>query len=104
MAVKWTVEIEIADVWIADGFRLDAVELADALDSELLGGFAQEGEIICRVVKEPTQAAINQAINRHDAEPGYLSVNAPGVNYEKKIICDAHGDDECPACTGAGLF
>ena len=68
MAVKWTVEIEIADVWIADGFRLDAVELADALDSELLGGFAQEGEIICRVVKEPTQAAINQAINRHDAD------------------------------------
>ena len=38
MAVKWTVEIEIADVWIADGFRLDAVELADALDSELLVG------------------------------------------------------------------
>ena len=70
MAVKWTVEIEIADVWIADGLRLDAVELADALDSALLGGFAQEGEIICRVVKEPTQAAINQAINRHDAEAG----------------------------------
>jgi hypothetical protein len=70
MAVKWTVEIEIADVWIADGLRLDAVELADALDSELLGGFAQEGEIICRVVKEPTQEAINQAINRHDAEAG----------------------------------
>ena len=37
-------------------------------------------------------------------ESGYLIVNAPGVNYEKKIICDAHGDNECPACTGAGLF
>ena len=37
-------------------------------------------------------------------ESGYLSVYAPRVSYERQVTCTAHGDDECPACTGAGQF
>lgn len=37
-------------------------------------------------------------------ESGVLSVSGPNTNYQKQITCTAHGDNECPACTGAGLI
>lgn len=37
-------------------------------------------------------------------ESGVLRVSGPNSSYEKQIACKLHGDDECPACTGAGLI
>ena len=40
----------------------------------------------------------------YSAESGILTVRGPGTAYERQITCNAHGDNECPACTGAGLI
>ena len=39
----------------------------------------------------------------YSVESGYLTVRGPGGAYERKILCDTHGDNECPSCTGAGF-
>lgn len=56
MKFKWTVSIEVDEVWVADGFNLTADRLHDMVQSDL--GFATEGEIVCTIVKAPKPEAI----------------------------------------------
>jgi hypothetical protein len=67
---KWIVEIEIADIWIADGFNLDPDALAEAIDGEMIGGFAFDGEVKCKIVKRPTLKEVAEASDRHVAIAG----------------------------------
>lgn len=48
---KWTVEIEVSDTWVEDGFELTA-ERAHAMVSRDLS-FAYSEEIVCRVIAKP---------------------------------------------------
>jgi len=61
---KFTVEIEIADVWIEDGLTfIDPDALRDALNNLLFAGYAEDEEIGIKV-KNPSEAAIKRAISR----------------------------------------
>lgn len=56
---KWTVEISISEIWVADGFDLTEERLRDMVASHL--GYACHNEIAVRVVKAPEPAAIAKA-------------------------------------------
>lgn len=56
---KWTVQIEIDETWVADGFELTADRVQDMLLSEL--SYAREDEVSARVLRAPSPAAIRRA-------------------------------------------
>jgi len=56
---KWTVEIEVSEVWVADGFEVTAERLQEMLQEAI--GFSHENETRVRVVKAPTVNAIRKA-------------------------------------------
>lgn len=54
--LKWTVEFEVSENWVADGFEFSD-ELALEMLSDVLG-YAYERELGARVVKAPSQLKI----------------------------------------------
>ena len=56
--LKWTVEFEISETWVADGF-----EMTDDIAHEMLSdrlGYAYDAELRATVVKAPSKAAIRR--------------------------------------------
>lgn len=67
---KWLVEIEVADVWVADGLRINEQNLQEAIDEKILAGLTKDGEIVVRVIKSPTDAEIQSAEQRLEHQAG----------------------------------
>lgn len=56
---KWTVEFQVAAVWVADGFELTDDRALDMLASDL--GWAHiNTDLRAKVIKAPTKAAIRK--------------------------------------------
>lgn len=56
---KWTVEFEVAEIWVADGFDLDDERALEMLNADLR--FATSGEITAKVTRAPDPAKIRKA-------------------------------------------
>lgn len=56
---KWTVEIEVDEVWVADGFDLDDERMNDIMLEHL--SYATSSEVKCKVVKSPTVSSVRKA-------------------------------------------
>lgn len=56
---KWTVEIEVDEIWVADGFNLDNDRMQDIMLNEL--DFASSSEVKAKVIKAPSVASIRKA-------------------------------------------
>lgn len=56
---KWTVDIEVNEVWVADGFEVTAERLQEMLQEAI--GFSYESETRVRVVKAPSEQEIRKA-------------------------------------------
>lgn len=55
---KWTVEFEVADVWVADGFDLDNDRAQEMLEQHI--GWAYSHELRAKVIKAPSPARIRK--------------------------------------------
>lgn len=64
---KWTVEIEVAEVWVADGFDLDDDRAQGMLEREL--GWAYSHELRSTVLSAPDPAEIRKAQGYTDTVP-----------------------------------
>lgn len=53
---KWTVEFEVAETWVADGFDLDAERANDMIGTAL--PFSYGWERVARVIKAPRKSRI----------------------------------------------
>lgn len=60
----WTVQISVADTWVADGFDLTADRLKDMVLADL--GYAYDGEVRVKIIKAPKPEDIRK-------EQGYES-------------------------------
>ena len=49
---KWIVEIEISEVWVADGFEITADDVQEMIQKQI--GYSYEHETRVRIVKSPT--------------------------------------------------
>lgn len=58
MRFKWTVEFEVDELWVADGFELDDERAADMLLNDLR--FARGDEVAAKVIKSPDKAQIRK--------------------------------------------
>jgi len=56
---KWTIEIEVDEAWIADGFDMDDERATDMLG--LILGWATPDEFSAKVLKAPPAKAIRKA-------------------------------------------
>lgn len=56
---KWTVEIEINEVWVAGGFEITADRVQQMIQEAI--GFARESETRVRVVASPDLKKIRKA-------------------------------------------
>jgi len=56
---RWTIEIEMDESWVADGFDLGAWE-PDVLAGRIMP-YATEEEMTVRIVKAPSPASIRKA-------------------------------------------
>ena len=56
---KWTVEIEVADTWVADGFELDAERLHNVIMSGMLG-YAYDNEVKVKIIGKPEPKVIRE--------------------------------------------
>ena len=59
LTFKWTIEIEIAECWVADGADLTDDQVQDMIETRF--GFATSDEVKARVIKAPPKAAIRKA-------------------------------------------
>lgn len=64
---RWVAEIEISEVWVADGFELSAELLHDILWRHL--GYAHPEEIATSILEAPAQADIRRAQGYADEDP-----------------------------------
>ena len=71
-AFKWTIEIEVAPSWVADGFDPDADQFKDAILAHMLG-LANPDEVTVRVIGAPDPAAV-QKEQGCPAETGFRKV------------------------------
>jgi hypothetical protein len=62
---QWTVTVEVADRWIADGFNPDCDKFTNAIMAQMLG-YATEEEVTVTLDRYPTDAEINAAMERVD--------------------------------------
>lgn len=53
---KWTVEIEVDDTWVADGFDLTTERMHDIMTRAM--SFAYSEEIACKVIARPDDEVI----------------------------------------------
>jgi len=63
---KWTVEISVAQLWVADGFDLTNRRAHDIMTSHL--GYAEGSEIKTRVLEKPSDEAVAKAQGYPDVE------------------------------------
>lgn len=56
---KWTVEIEVNELWVADGFQIDADMVQEMIQGRI--GYSYEHETRVRVVKAPSVDEIRKA-------------------------------------------
>jgi hypothetical protein len=56
---KWTVEIEISEVWVADGYEVEAERLKDTILEHSLG-YAFDTEVKVKVLSKPSIKAIRK--------------------------------------------
>jgi len=56
---KWTVEFEVDETWVADGFALDDERAQDMIRNDLR--FATSSEVKAKVIKSPPAEAIRKA-------------------------------------------
>ena len=56
---KWTVEIEVDEKWVADGFDLTNDNITDRLQSML--PFATSDEVSGKILRAPSKKAIRKA-------------------------------------------
>ena len=73
---KWTVEIEVVDTWVADGFNLTDERAHSMVNNDLR--WAQGSEIRCKVISKPDDEAIAK-------EQGYSSVTEFRKDRKKGI-------------------
>jgi hypothetical protein len=57
---KWTVEIEIDETWVADGYEATAERVQEAILCYSLG-YAYDHEVKVKTLKAPSKAAIRAA-------------------------------------------
>jgi hypothetical protein len=55
---KWTIEVEVAEVWVEDGFDFNKDRCVD-LETSLID-WASEGEVRVKVVKAPDPKEIRK--------------------------------------------
>lgn len=61
MGFKWTIEIEVDETWVADGFDIsDAEDFADRFAAKFLPQAYPE-EVKAEIIKAPDQADIRKA-------------------------------------------
>ena len=53
---KWTIEIEVDESWVADGFDMDDERAKEMLAQNL--PYAYNSELAAKVLKSPSKAAI----------------------------------------------
>ena len=63
---KWTVEFEVDEVWVADGFEPTDLHFHDMLSSWL--SFATPDEISAKILKSPKQYDIRKAQGASERE------------------------------------
>lgn len=65
MMHSWTIKLDVADLWLTDGFNPDADQLEDAIRSTLLG-YASEHEVKVTIIEKPSEQVIEhlQGYNR----------------------------------------
>lgn len=56
---KWTIQIEIAERWVADGFNLTDEQAQDMIEQRL--SCATPDEVKARVVRAPSASALASA-------------------------------------------
>lgn len=57
---KWVVEIEVDEVWVADGYEANADRVKDAIMEYSLG-YAYDSEVNVKILKAPTKKSIAKA-------------------------------------------
>lgn len=57
---KWVLEVEVDEIWVADGFDPDADQFKDAILSAMLG-HARFEEVQVRLISSPKKCMINKA-------------------------------------------
>lgn len=63
---KWTVEIEVDEKWVADGYDLDDIRATAMVLSDLV--FAEEHEVKAKVISAPNPEDIAKAQGYRNAE------------------------------------
>jgi hypothetical protein len=66
MSLKWIVEFEVSNNWVADQFDLVDEQVQEMLAARL--PYAFECEIKARVIKRPSKLAMDRACARHDKQ------------------------------------
>jgi len=56
---KWVVEIEVDEVWVADGYEATADRIKEAILEYSLG-WAHDHEVKTKLLKQPTKASIDK--------------------------------------------
>jgi hypothetical protein len=56
--LKWTIEIQVDELWVADGFDMDD-EIAGDMLADLVP-YAHEHELKARVIKAPSRTKIRK--------------------------------------------
>lgn len=72
---KWTIEVEVAPVWVEDGFNLTEERAQSVFLREL--GWARSDEVTCKVVKAPSRKSIRK-IQGYDDTPKPKPETPPG--------------------------
>jgi len=57
---KWTVEIEVDEIWVADGYEATAERVQEAILSYSLG-YARDEEVKVKIIKAPSRKSIAAA-------------------------------------------
>lgn len=58
--MKWVIEVEVAECWVADGYEANADRVKEAILNYSLG-YAQDEEVRVKTLKRPSAKAIRQA-------------------------------------------
>lgn len=66
---RWTIQVEVDEKWVADGFNLTESRATAIFLREL--GYATSAEVTCKVLKAPNADTIAQA-------QGFKDASAPG--------------------------
>lgn len=75
---KWTIEVEVAPVWVEDGFDLSDARAQKVFLREL--GYARFEEVTCKVIKAPSRKSIRK-IQGYDDTPKPTPPPGPYATY-----------------------